>query len=300
MIFSFLEVDQTAKSGAEAAKALDDITNGDIDKIGKFVEKLSEWAVGMGGKILVCILIYIIGRFIISIIKKVVNKLLTARDVDASVASFIKSFVSVILYLLLIVAIVSKLGIETTSIAALLASFGVAIGMALSGNMQNFAGGLIMLFLKPFKVDDYIECQGVQGTVQGMQIFHTILKTPENKVIYVPNGALSSGTITNYTKQDIRRLDWVFGVEYGQDFAKAEKVIMQVINGDERIKKDPAPYVAIDSLADSSVNILVRVWAANEDWWDVHFDMNKKVYEAFNKEGIEFPFPQITVHKAED
>ena len=214
--------------------------------------------------------------------------------------TFLRSLVSILLNLILAFAIVSRLGVETTSFAALLASAGVAIGMALSGNLSNFAGGLIILVFKPFKVGDYIEGQNANGTVREIQIFHTILTTVDNKVIYVPNGALSSNAITNYNKQETRRAEWVFGVEYGEDFEKVKAVLQRIIDADPRILKDPAPMIALGALSASSVDIKVRAWAKTADYWDVYFDMNKIVYDTFNKEGIGFPFPQLTVHQAKD
>ena len=172
--------------------------------------------------------------------------------------------------------------------------------MALSGNLSNFAGGLIILVFKPFKVGDYIDGQGASGTVKEIQIFHTILATVDNRIIYVPNGALSSNAITNYSKQDMRRAEWVFGVEYGEDYEKVKAVLERIIAADERIPTTPAPFIGLGALSASSVDIKVRVWTKTENYWDVYFDMNKIVYDTFNKEGIGFPFPQLTVHQAKD
>ena len=201
---------------------------------------------------------------------------------------------------LLIVAVVSKLGVETTSFAALLASAGVAVGMALSGNLQNFAGGLIVLLFKPYKVGDTVECQGETGVVREIQIFHTILTTFDNKVVYIPNGTLSSGVITNYSREELRRVDWTVGVEYGSDYDKVEATIRTILAADKRVLDKPAPTIALTALADSSVNVVIRVWVKSEDYWDVFFDMNKTIYAVFNREGIGFPFPQLTVHQAKD
>ena len=195
-------------------------------------------------------------------------------------------------------AIISKLGGETTSFAALLASAGVAIGMALSGNLSNFAGGLIILVFKPFKVGDYIEGQNANGTVREIQIFHTILTTVDNKVIYVPNGALSSNAITNYSKQETRRAEWVFGVEYGEDVQRVRTVLQRIIYADKRFLDTPAPIIVLGSLSASSVDITVRVWVKTADYWNVLYDINEIVYTTFNKEGIGFPFPQLTVHQS--
>ncbi len=199
------------------------------------------------------------------------------RHIDAGIQSFVKSLVNILLTILLIIAVIGKLGVETTSFAALLASAGVAVGMALSGNLQNFAGGLIVLLFRPFKVGDWIESQGVSGTVREIQIFHTILTTADNKVIYIPNGALSSGTVTNYSREDTRRVDWVIGVEYGENYDKVESTVRRILAADSRILNAPAcPFVALHALDASSVNIVIRVWVKSSDYWGVYFDMNKK------------------------
>lgn len=265
----------------------------------QLVEQFFLWGVNAGKQIIAAVLVFIIGRILISLINKLVAKLLNRNKVDVGIQTFVKSFVNILLTILLIVAVVSKLGVDTTSFAALLASAGVAIGMALSGNLQNFAGGLIILFLRPFKVGDYVECQGVSGTVVAIQIFHTILRTPDNKLIYVPNGSLSSGVVVNYSTESLRRVDWTFSVEYGEEYDKVESVIRRLITADKRILATPEPFVALTALADSSVNVVVRVWVKNADYWDVFFQMNKAIYAEFNKEGISFPFPQLTVHNAD-
>lgn len=266
----------------------------------QLLSKLLDWGIELGKDLLGAIIIYIVGRFIIKQVGRLLARILEKRKLEISVQTFLRSLVSILLNLILAFAIVSRLGVETTSFAALLASAGVAIGMALSGNLSNFAGGLIILVFKPFKVGDYIEGQNANGTVREIQIFHTILTTVDNKVIYVPNGALSSNAITNYSKQETRRAEWVFGVEYGEDFEKVKAVLQRIIDADPRILKDPAPMIALGALSASSVDIKVRAWAKTADYWDVYFDMNKIVYDTFNKEGIGFPFPQLTVHQAKD
>lgn len=266
----------------------------------QLLSKLLDWGIEVGKNLLGAIIIYIVGRFIIKQLGRLLARILEKRKLEISVQTFLRSLVSILLNLILAFAIVSRLGVETTSFAALLASAGVAIGMALSGNLSNFAGGLIILVFKPFKVGDYIEGQNANGTVREIQIFHTILTTVDNKVIYVPNGALSSNAITNYSKQETRRAEWVFGVEYGEDFEKVKAVLQRIIDADPRILKDPAPMIALGALSASSVDIKVRAWAKTADYWDVYFDMNKIVYDTFNKEGIGFPFPQLTVHQAKD
>ena len=216
---------------AFAAQVADD----GFSKLQIFLQQLIDWGVNAGGRIIGAIIIFVVGRFLISLLRKMLARLLAKRHVDASIQSFVKSLVNILLTILLIIAVIGKLGVETTSFAALLASAGVAIGMALSGNLQNFAGGLIVLLFRPFKVGDWIESQGVSGTVREIQIFHTILTTADNKVIYIPNGALSSGTVTNYSREDTRRVDWVIGVEYGENYDKVESTVRRIISEDSRI-----------------------------------------------------------------
>lgn len=271
-----------------------------ITKLQTFLTHLKDWSIDAGGRVLAALIVFIIGRFLVSFLNKMVARLLARRKVEASVQTFVKSLVNILLTILLIVAVVSKLGVETTSFAALLASAGVAIGMALSGNLSNFAGGLIVLLLRPYKVGDWIEAQGVSGTVREIQIFHTILTTADNKVIYIPNGALSSGTVVNYSRENTRRIEWVIGVEYGEDFAKVESTVRRILAEDGRILPEPAPFVALHALDASSVNVVIRVWVKSEDYWSVYFDLNKNIYAVFNEEGIDFPFPQLTVHQAKN
>ena len=224
--------------------------------------------------------------------------MLERRRVEPTIQSFLKSFTNILLTILLVITVISALGVNTTSFAALLASAGVAIGMALSGNLQNLAGGIILLLFKPYKIGDYIEAQGVNGVVQEIQIFHTIILTVDNKQIYIPNGALSSGSITNYSAKELRRVDWTVGVEYGTDVEKVRAALMKLIDADNRILKDPAPFIALRELASSSVDFTVRGWVKGADYWGVFFDMNKQIYEEFNRQGISFPFPQIQVHQS--
>lgn len=266
-------------------------------KLDLFLDKLLDFSVNASKNIFIACLIYSIGCFIIKQINRLVAKILEKRKVEPSVQTFLKSLVKILLNMILAFAVISKLGVETTSFAALMASAGVAIGMALSGNLSNFAGGLIILVFKPFKVGDYIEGPDVNGTVKEIQIFHTILSTLDNRMIYVPNGILNNNAITNYSKQETRRVDWVFGVEYGEEIGKVRGVIQRIIKNDPRILDTPAPLIALSTLNASSVDITVRVWVKASDYWSVLFDINEIVYDTFNKEGINFPFPQLTVHQ---
>ncbi len=264
----------------------------------EILDQLIASGVSLGKSILTAAIIYFIGRYVIKGVNKLVARMMAKRDLDPSVRSFLGSAVNIVLVIFLVIAIIGALGIETTSFAALLASAGVAIGMALSGNLQNFAGGLLILLLKPFKVGDYVEAQGLSGTVKEIQIFHTILTTPDNKVNYIPNGALSNGVLTNYSNQVTRRVEWIISIEYGEDYEKAKTVIEHLLKNEPRILEEPSTLIALGALADSSVNITVRAWVNSSDYWSVYFDMNKTIYATFNKEGIGFPFPQLTVHQA--
>ncbi len=282
----------------EAVKQTAEASVDGLDKLQILMQQLIDWGVSAGGRIIGAILIFVIGRVLISFIKKLLARVLESRKIDLGVQTFVKSMTNILLTILLAVAVVGKLGVDTTSFAALLASAGVAVGMALSGNLSNFAGGLIVLLLRPYKVGDWIESQGVSGAVRSIQIFHTVLTTADNKVIYIPNGALSSGTVINYSREETRRVDWAVGVEYGENMEKVEEVVQKILAADSRILKEPAPFIALGALDASSVNVTIRVWVKNADYWGVFFDTQKKIYATFNQEGIGFPFPQLTIHQA--
>ena len=291
-MFSFLFVEGAAEQTAEIVK---NVQNVNLEQV---IQQIITFCVDAGKSILLAAVIFIAGRFLISVINRLVAQMMERRKIDATIQSFLRSFINILLTILLLISVVSALGVNTTSFAALLASAGVAVGMALSGNLQNLAGGLIILLFKPYKVGDYVDAQGVSGTVKEIQIFHTVLVTPDNKIIYVPNGSLSSGSVTNYSLSQLRRVDWTVGVEYGTEIEKVRQTVLDLIKKDGRILTEPAPFIALSALADSSVNITIRVWVKNEDYWGVFFDMNQNIYEVFNREGISFPFPQVTVHQA--
>jgi len=269
-------------------------------KVGQALEKLVDFGMNAGKDILAAVLIYVVGRFIIRQISRLLADIFEKRKIEISVQTFLKNLVKILLNMVLAFAIISKLGVETTSFAALLASAGVAVGMALSGNLSNFAGGLIILVFKPFKVGDYIDGPGVSGTIKEIQIFHTILSTLDNRMIYVPNETLSGNAVTNYSKQEKRRVEWVFGVEYGEDIKRVRAVLQRIIDADSRVLDTPAPLIVLGALSASSVDITVRVWVKSADYWSVLYDINETVYATFNEEGIGFPFPQLTVHRAQD
>lgn len=264
------------------------------------IQNLIDSGISAGKHIIAAIIIFIVGRFIIKLINRLVASILQRRHIETSVQTFLSSLVNIILTILLIITVIGALGVNTTSFAALIASAGVAIGMALSGNLQNFAGGLIILLFKPYRVGDFIDVCGVQGTVSAVQIFHTILLTPDNKAVYLPNGSTSSSTITNYSHENKRRIEWTFGIDYGEDVNRARTAILSVITADARILNEPAPFVAVGGLSDSSVDIIVRVWVPTEEYWNVYYDMHQRVYETFNEQKINFPYPQQTVHLVQD
>jgi len=252
--------------------------------------------VNLGLKILAAIAIYIIARWIIKKLVRITRKALNTKKVEISLSHFLLNLLSVLLNFILIIAIIGVLGIDTSSLIALFASAGIAIGLALSGTLQNFAGGVMILFFKPFKVGDFIEAQGQLGTVKEIMLFNTFIKTVDNKIIIVPNNTISSGIIKNFSKEPTRRVDWEFGIGYGDDYDKAKDIILKLLQQHGKTLVDPAPFIALSSLGDSSVNIVVRAWVNAEDYWDLFFFMNEMVYKEFAKQGINIPFPQMDVH----
>ena len=273
-----------------------------VEQIYLYLEGKLGGAVDFVLKALLALIIYFIARKLIQKLCTIIKKNMLKFRADEAITSFTVSLVKYSLNILLVLTIIVQLNIvKESSITAAIASAGVAISLALQGGLSNFAGGVLILLLKPFKVGDYIDALTESGTVREIQIFHTVLTTTDNRVIYIPNGSLSSGIVVNYSKQDIRRVDWVFGVEYGSDFEHVKQVLESILAQDNRILQQPAaPFIGLKELADSSVNISVRVWVKSEDYWDVFFDMNKKVYATFNEVGIGFPYPQLTVHQAKD
>lgn len=269
-------------------------------KLDQFLTRLLDMSVSAGKHILAAIVIYIVGRFIVRLLNRMVRGMLERRNIDVSVQSFLRSLVNILLTVLLVISVVSALGINTTSFAALLASAGVAVGMALSGNLQNFAGGLIILLFKPYKVGDWIEAQGVQGTVKEIQIFHTLLTMSDNKVVYIPNGSMSTAVVINYSRNETRRLEWTVGIDYGEDVNKARTAILDVLSADKRVLDEPAPFVAVGALAGGGVNLTVRVWVKQEDYWSVYHETFQSIYDTFNQRDINFPYPQQTIHLAKD
>lgn len=264
------------------------------------MEELQENAMELlmfyGPRLLGAIIVLIVGLQLISWFSSWFRRFLETRAVDASLQPFLRSFISVLLKILLVISVMGMIGIQMTSFIAILGAAGLAIGLALSGTLQNFAGGVIILIFKPYKVGDFIAAQGHSGTVEEIQIFVTLLKTPQNVVIIIPNSELATNSLTNYSVKPIRRADWTFGIAYGDSYDQAKELLLKLLQEDERVLKDPEPFIALGELADSSVNITVRAWTNSDDYWGVFFDMNEKVYKAFTEEGISIPFPQMDVH----
>ena len=267
----------------------------DID-ISKYQETILEMIITYGPKLILAILTLIIGLWVVKGMTKSLSNILEKRGIDPSLKPFLKSLFGALLKVLLVVSVMGMVGIEMTSFIAILGAAGLAVGMALSGTLQNFAGGVIILILKPFKVGDFIEAQGFSGTVDSIQIFNTILKTPQNQTILVPNGGLSTGAVVNYSAEATRRLDQTYGIDYSDDISKARDIILRIVKEDSRVLKDPAPVVVLTELGDSSVNLTMRVWLNNEDFWNVSFDTMEKIKKTFDAEGVSFPFPQRDVH----
>ena len=333
----------------------------------ELIDKMVNGLVSLAINVAIAVTVFYIGRYIINKIYRVVSGILLRRKVDASLSTFVLSLVRMLLYFILVVTVIGILGIETSSFIAIFASAGVAVGMALSGTLQNFAGGVLILLLKPYRVGDYIEAGGYAGTVREIQIFHTVISTPDNKQIIIPNGGLSTGSVNNYSRADYRRVDWTIGISYGDNVDAARKALLDILDSDDRVvkgfieddrerrrneqlaaeaeidldgdgipdvpaepkrtwfqklmhkspvnakiqtwqeaqaekvramlpKTDGSPKVFVDNLADSSVQLKVRAWTRNSDYWDVYYEINERVYNELPQAGISFPFPQMDVH----
>lgn len=332
----------------------------------ELLDKMVSGLVSFAINLAIALLVFYVGKFIIKKLYNVVSGIMIRRKVDSSLSTFVLSLIRMVLYFILAVTVIGILGINTSSFIALFASAGVAIGMALSGTLQNFAGGVLILLLKPYRIGDYIEAQGYAGTVREIQIFHTIIATPDNKIIIIPNGGLSTGSVNNYSRADYRRVDWTVSISYGDDVETARKAILEILASDSRIvtgtieddremraeadepmvdidgdgipdvpasqapdrswlkrifhrspvkahidrwndqnqnkikqllpKTDGSPRVYVNALADSSVNLIVRAWTRNVDYWAVYFEINERIYKELPACGISFPFPQLDVH----
>ncbi len=263
---------------------------------GNYFDKIISFGFEYGPKILGGIIVLLIGLWVTKIITKSVGKALTKSKIDQSLVPFLKNLTSIILKILVIITVMGMIGIQMTSFIAIIGAAGLAFGLALSGTLQNFAGGVIILILKPFKIGDFIEAQGFSGTVKEISIFATMLNTVDKKLVITPNGPFSTGALTNFSAEPQRRVDWKFGIAYGDDVENLKKAINDFINEDTRILKEPASFIGLSELGDSSVNFVVRAWVNSEDYWGVFFEMNEKVYKQFGNYKRNIPFPQMDVH----
>ena len=278
---------------ANLAKVVEKISHLDYHQLLTDVAKEAGWIVV---KIALALVIYFIGKQLIKWIIRIMDKAFNRHKVEASLRSFLRSLVKALLMVMLVFAIVQTLGVNTSSFLALFASAGLAIGMALSGTLQNFAGGVVLLLLRPYKVGDYIEAQGQAGTVESIGLFSTCLKTPDNQTIYVPNNSIATSIIDNYSQSETRRVDWTLSISYGDDVDVARREILAMLEADARVLKETAPVVFVSTLNSSSVDLSIRAWVKNSDYWGLYFDMNEKMYKELPSKGVNFPFPQMDIH----
>ncbi len=259
-------------------------------------DKIADIATKIGPQIALALLALFVGWKIIGYLVSALERVFEKTQFDEALESFLVSIASVGLKIILVVSVAGMLGFETSSLVAMLGAMAFAVGMALQGSLGNFAGGVLLLIFKPFKAGDFIEVQGHTGKVVALQIFQTILRTSDNKQIFIPNGDLSNGTIINYSATGIRRLDMIFGIGYDDDLKKAKKILEKIATKDERVLQNKDITITLGNLGDSAVEIYCRVWVKSKDYWSLKFDMNEKVKEAFDKAGISFPYPQTDVH----
>ena len=278
---------------ANFAKAVEKIANIDYHALLQSLLSESVWILI---KILIALAIYFVGRWIVRRILKLVDVAMQHRNVDISLRSFTRNTISTVFTLLLVLIVVSTLGVNVTSLIAVASAATLALGMALSGTAQNFAGGVMILLMKPYRVGDYISAQGQSGTVRDIKLFSTVITTADNQTIYIPNNSIATAIIDNYSTADLRRVDWSVGISYGDDVDVARKAVLAMLAADSRILKDPEPVVWVAALADSSVNLTIRAWVKNSDYWNVFFEHNEEFYKELPKHGLSFPFPQMDVH----
>ena len=267
-----------------------------LEQFSGYAEKAVALIIEYGLNVFWAIVTLVLGLWVIRILSRGFSKIMKKSKIDVSLEKFLLSLVRILLKILLVITVISMLGVEMTSFIAILGAAGLAVGLALQGSLANFAGGVLLLLFKPFKVDDFIEAQGYFGKVSAIQVFNTVLKTADNKTIVIPNGILSNGSITNYTTEETRRIEWTFGIGYGDDIKKAKEILNELVRSDGRILSEPASLVAVSALAESSVDFVVRVWVKSENYWDVYFDLLEKVKLTFDQKGISIPFPQRDVH----
>lgn len=267
----------------------------EVNKLSQVIGDLLDKAIAFGINVIIAIIIFIIGRIVIKKLIRLVDKILEKSAVDIGVVKFLHSLLNIALYIVLVIIICDVVGVDTTSFAALVASGGLAIGLAFEGSLSNFAGGILILIMKPFSVGDYIESNGVEGTVSKIDIFYTSLSTADNKSVKLPNGTLSNSILTNYSMHDKRRVEVGVGISYNDDIKKAKEVLVDIMNSYERILKNDNNSVVVKSLGDSSVNLEIRMWVATEDYWDATFYLNENIKIVFEKQNITIPYNQLDV-----
>lgn len=278
-------------------------TAAELIKNGRFEELLDQFLTGsidILGKLLIALLIFFLGRWLIKQIDKVFKRMLNRKVEDIALRSFLMNILNIALFATLIIVIINIVGSKTVSLAALIGSVGLALGLAVKDNLANFAGGVMLLFNKPFRGGDYIEAQGVAGTVQSVGILYTTLITFDNKTVHISNGPLSTGNIINYSTQATRRVDLTVSVEYGSDVEEVKRLLLEIAERHSQVLKDPAPLSRMVKMNDSSIDFVLRVWTLTGDFWPVTFDLNEQVYNALNANGLNIPFPQMTIHMAKD
>ena len=270
-----------------------DVTTNDVNK---YADLAVQYATEYGIKIIGAIAIFVIGKWVAKKLSALARKLMDRAEVDGTLSAFIASIIDILLMVVVILAAIKNLGIDTTSLIAMLGAAGLAIGLALQGTFGNIGAGVILILFRPFEVGNFVSVAGESGTVEAITLFNTTLLTPDNKVILIPNSAITSGNITNFSKKEKRRVDFTFGIGYDDDIKLAKTTLQEIIDADDRILKDPASFIGVGELADSSVNFTVRVWVKATDYWGVHFDTIEKVKLTFDEKGISIPYPQMDVH----
>jgi len=281
---------------ANLAKTVEKIENLSSLDYQKLLTELTQEAGWILLKIALAFALYFAGKFVIKWILRIMDKAFLRHKVETSLRNFLRSMVKALMMVMLLLAIIQTLGVNTSSFLALFASAGLAIGMALSGTLQNFAGGVVLLILRPYKVGDYIESQGQSGTVESIGLFSTCLKTPDNQTIYVPNNSIATSIIDNYSQSETRRVDWSLSISYGDDVDVARREILAMLESDNRVLTDTPPVVYVQNLGESSVDLVIRAWVENANYWGLYFDMNEKMYKELPSKGINFPFPQMDVN----
>ncbi len=291
-----MSAEETKTTAETTAENIQNTINGTTEEVSKIWEMIQGYVAEYGLKVIAAIAILVIGKWVVGIIRNIINKMMGKRNVDPTIAAFVSNMAYIALMAFVVVAAIQKLGIHTSSFVAIIGAAGLAIGFALQGSLSNFAAGFLMILFRPIKKGDYIEGAGTSGIVDEIQVFTTVLKTPDNKTVIIPNGKLMGDNIINYSTEATRRVDLVAGIGYGDDIKKAKEILHAIAEKDSRILKDPEPQIVVGELADSSVNFTVRLWVNAADYWGVYFDTTEAIKLTFDAEGISIPFPQRDVH----